>query len=140
MPKKILILGGGFGGVRFYKTLHDLTHDSGDYLFQVVNRWNYFLFYPMLHEVATGSVDRSHITQPLREIMNCCLETFYHTDAEHIDFKKIDPTYLVEAMSKMSFSSRDLARAADIYVRMLSEKEGTVILTLAGSTSAAGCM
>ncbi|HBW74139.1 MAG: NADH dehydrogenase (Ubiquinone) [Candidatus Magasanikbacteria bacterium GW2011_GWA2_45_39] len=87
MPKKILILGGGFGGVRFYKTLHDLTHDSGDYLFQVVNRWNYFLFYPMLHEVATGSVDRSHITQPLREIMNCCLETFYHTDAEHIDFK-----------------------------------------------------
>lgn len=87
MPKKILILGGGFGGVRFYKTLHKLTHDSGDYLFHVVNRWNYFLFYPMLHEVATGSVDRSHITQPLREIMDCCLETFYHTDIEHIDFK-----------------------------------------------------
>ncbi|OGL87507.1 deoxyhypusine synthase [Candidatus Uhrbacteria bacterium RIFCSPLOWO2_02_FULL_48_12] len=62
------------------------------------------------------------------------------TPVEHIDFKKIDPSYLVGAMSKMSFSSRDLARAADIYVRMLSEKEGTVILTLAGSTSAAGCM
>lgn len=87
MPKKILILGGGFGGVKFYKTLHKLTHDSGEYLFHVVNRWNYFLFYPMLHEVATGSVDRSHITQPLREIMDCCLETFYHTDVEHIDFK-----------------------------------------------------
>ena len=67
-------------------------------------------------------------------------QDFLKTPVEHIDFKKIDPTYLVEAMSKMSFSSRDLARAADIYVRMLSEKESTVILTLAGSTSAAGCM
>lgn len=63
-----------------------------------------------------------------------------NTPIEHIDFKKIDSSYLVSAMSKMSFSSRDLARAADIYVRMLKEKEGTVILTLAGSTSAAGCM
>jgi deoxyhypusine synthase len=59
---------------------------------------------------------------------------------EHIDFKKIDSKYLMEAMGKMSFSSRDLARAADIYVKMLKEKEGTVFLSLAGSTSAAGCM
>ncbi|MFZ5391158.1 MAG: 1,9-bis(guanidino)-5-aza-nonane synthase [Patescibacteria group bacterium] len=59
---------------------------------------------------------------------------------EHIDFTKIDPSYLVPAMSKMSFSSRDLARAADIYKMMLSKKDCTVILTLAGSTSAAGCM
>ena len=62
------------------------------------------------------------------------------TPVEHIDFKKIDPSYLIGAMAKMSFSSRDLARAADIYGKMLSEKDGTVILTLAGSTSAAGCM
>lgn len=59
---------------------------------------------------------------------------------EHIDFKKIDSSYLMEAMGKMSFSSRDLARAADIYIKMLKEKEGTVFLSLAGSTSAAGCM
>jgi len=59
---------------------------------------------------------------------------------EHIDFKKIDASYLIPAMSKMSFSSRDLARAADIYLKMLKEKESTVFLSLAGSTSAAGCM
>lgn len=59
---------------------------------------------------------------------------------EHIDFKKIDSSYLMEAMGKMSFSSRDLARAADIYIKMIKEKEGTVFLSLAGSTSAAGCM
>jgi deoxyhypusine synthase len=40
----------------------------------------------------------------------------------------------------MSFSARDLANASDIYNRMLKEKNCAVILTLAGSTSAAGCM
>ncbi len=65
---------------------------------------------------------------------------FLREPIEHIDFTKIDPSYLVPAMSKMSFSSRDLARAAEIYKMMLAEKNSTVILTLAGSTSAAGCM
>jgi len=47
---------------------------------------------------------------------------------------------IINAMKKMSFSARDLANAADIYDRMLREKNCAVILTLAGSTSAAGCM
>ena len=40
----------------------------------------------------------------------------------------------------MSFTSRDLARAAKIYDRMLADKDCLVILTLAGSTSSGGCM
>jgi len=59
---------------------------------------------------------------------------------EHIDIKKIDAVNIINAMKKMSFSARDLANAADIYDRMLKEKKCAVILTLAGSTSAAGCM
>lgn len=59
---------------------------------------------------------------------------------EHIDFTKIDTSYLMPAMSKMSFTSRDLARAAEIYVKMLRDQNCTVFLALAGSTSAAGCM
>jgi deoxyhypusine synthase len=43
-------------------------------------------------------------------------------------------------MKKMSFSARDLANASDIYDRMLKEKKCAIILTLSGSTSAAGCM
>ncbi len=43
-------------------------------------------------------------------------------------------------MREMSFSSRDTATAADIYLKMLKDKECTIILTLAGSTSAGGCM
>ncbi|HCS76712.1 MAG TPA: deoxyhypusine synthase, partial [Syntrophaceae bacterium] len=59
---------------------------------------------------------------------------------DHIDIKAINAVEIIEAMKKMSFSARDLASAADIYDRMLREKKCAVILTLAGSTSAAGCM
>ena len=59
---------------------------------------------------------------------------------EHIDIKKYDSTELINAMRKMSFTSRDTARAADIFCQMIAEKDCTNILTIAGSTSAAGCM
>lgn len=59
---------------------------------------------------------------------------------EHIDIKKINSTEIVDAMRKMSFTSRDLARAADLYSMMLEDKNCSVILALAGSTSAGGCM
>src|SRR5678816_2668876 len=58
---------------------------------------------------------------------------------EHIDVTKnpgIVP--VVEAMRHMAFSSRDLNRAADIYDRMLRDKECGVILCLAGSLISAG--
>ena len=45
---------------------------------------------------------------------------------------------LVEAMSKMAFSARDLARAAEIYDAMLREKDCAIILCLAGSLISAG--
>ena len=59
---------------------------------------------------------------------------------EHIDIKKINAVEIINAMKKMSFSARDLGNAAAIYDKMLKEKKCAVILTLAGSTSAAGCM
>jgi len=65
---------------------------------------------------------------------------FLKETVEHIDIKKHDTRALVKAMSKMSFSARDLGRASEIYDMMLKDKNCTVILTLAGSTSAAGCM
>jgi len=65
---------------------------------------------------------------------------YLKTTVEHIDIKKINAIEIVEAMKKMSFTSRDLGRAADIYDMMLREKDCAIILTLAGSTSAGGCM
>ena len=59
---------------------------------------------------------------------------------EHIDIKAINSMDIINAMKKMSFSARDLANASDIYDRMLKQKKCAIILTLSGSTSAAGCM
>ncbi len=59
---------------------------------------------------------------------------------EHIDITKFDATPIIESYKKMSFTARDLARAAEIYVRMLKDKKCVIFLSLAGSTSAGGCM
>ena len=59
---------------------------------------------------------------------------------EHIDITEFDARPLIQAWSKMSFSSRDAARAAMILNSMLEDQECSTILTMAGSTSAGGCM
>ena len=65
---------------------------------------------------------------------------FLKEPIEHIDIKSFDSRPIINQMSRMSFSARDLARSAEIYDLMLSDKDCTIILTLAGSTSAGGCM
>ena len=59
---------------------------------------------------------------------------------EHIDITSFDTRDIISSMEKMSFVSRETANAANIYNEMLKDKDCTIFLTLAGSTSAAGCM
>ncbi len=59
---------------------------------------------------------------------------------KHIDIASFDSTPIINSMRDMSFTSRDTANAADILDRMISDKDCTIMLTLAGSTSAGGCM
>ncbi len=65
---------------------------------------------------------------------------FLNEVVKHIDIKAIDSTPIIDAMRDMSFTSRDTAAAADILNRMIRDKGCTIFLTLAGSTSAGGCM
>ena len=62
------------------------------------------------------------------------------TPVEHIDITSFDARPIIDAMGKMSFTSRDLARATGIYNTMLEDKDCSIILVIAGSTSAGGCM
>ena len=59
---------------------------------------------------------------------------------EHIDITSFDSRKIIDSMEKMSFTSRDTANAAKIFNEMISDKNCSIFLTLAGSTSAAGCM
>src|ERR1700678_2854140 len=57
---------------------------------------------------------------------------------QHIDIKQHNVVPLVDAMQSMAYSSRDLARAASIYERMLRDQDCGVVLCLAGSLISAG--
>jgi deoxyhypusine synthase len=59
---------------------------------------------------------------------------------KQVDATKFDSTPIINAMRDMSFSSRDTARAADIFKKMIEHNGCTNALVLAGSTSAGGCM
>ncbi|MHC4283153.1 MAG: 1,9-bis(guanidino)-5-aza-nonane synthase [Planctomycetota bacterium] len=65
---------------------------------------------------------------------------FLKDPVKHIDIKSFDSTRIIEAMRDMSFTARDTARAADIFNAMIKDEECTIILCIAGSTNAAGCM
>lgn len=64
---------------------------------------------------------------------------FLKDTVKHIDIKSFDSTEIIEAMKDMSFTARDTANAADIYNMMINDNDCTIILCIAGSTSAAGC-
>jgi len=74
---------------------------------------------------------RIHMAKPKKS-------DFLKDTIKHIDIKKHNFVKLVEDMNDMAFSSRDLARAAMIYDKMLADKKTSVILCLAGSLFSAG--
>jgi NADH dehydrogenase len=63
----IVILGAGFGGMYVARYLKHLAK-KGDIDLTIVNETNYFLFTPLLHEVATGSLAPASVAEPIREI------------------------------------------------------------------------
>ncbi|HEV8590626.1 MAG TPA: NAD(P)/FAD-dependent oxidoreductase [Pyrinomonadaceae bacterium] len=81
--KRILILGSGFGGL--YTALHldkTLAKDA-DVSITLVNRENFFLFTPMLHEVAASDLDITHIVSPVRKLLKRV--KVFNGDVEGID-------------------------------------------------------
>jgi NADH dehydrogenase len=81
-PARIVILGGGFGGLAAARELERLTSDA-DVQITLVNRENYFLFTPMLHEVAASDLDLATIVNPLRKLLK--RTTVFTGTVDHID-------------------------------------------------------
>jgi len=68
-PTRILILGGGFGGVHAAMHLETALGRDTSAEVTLVSRDNFFLFTPMLHEVAASDLDITHIVSPLRTLL-----------------------------------------------------------------------
>ncbi len=65
-------------------------------------------------------------------------EDYLREPVRHIDPKSFNAVPILEAMAFMSYQARNLARAAKVYERMLSDRDCTIILCLAGSLINAG--
>jgi NADH dehydrogenase len=67
---RIVVLGGGFGGVEAARQLERRLRHRTEVEITLVSRDNFFLFTPMLHEVAASDVDITHIVSPLRALLH----------------------------------------------------------------------
>src|SRR6266478_4259898 len=65
MKKQVVIVGGGFGGLRAARALKSAPVDV-----TLIDRRNYHLFQPLLYQVATGSLSPGQIAAPLRSVLS----------------------------------------------------------------------
>src|SRR5215469_15955552 len=64
---RVLIVGGGFGGL--YAALEFERRRYADIEVTLISEENFFLFTPMLHEVAASDLDLTHIVNPIRKML-----------------------------------------------------------------------
>ena len=68
--KRIVVLGGGFGGVYAAIHLEKLLVRERAVEICLVSRDNFFLFTPMLHEIAASDLEITNIVNPLRKLLH----------------------------------------------------------------------
>jgi NADH dehydrogenase len=80
-PHKVVIIGGGFGGLTAAQTLKNAPLQV-----TLVDRHNYHLFQPLLYQVATGSLSPANVAGPLRQVLRKQKNTqVLLGEATHID-------------------------------------------------------
>ena len=85
-PKRIVILGGGFAGLYAAMELEKTLAGDREVEITLVNRENFFLFTPMLHEVAASDLEITDIVSPLRKMLKRI--RFFEAEVESIDLSQ----------------------------------------------------
>jgi len=113
MTKKsnILILGGGFGGLYTALELEKQFRDQSDVEITLVNRDNFFLFTPMLHEVAASDLDITTIVNPIRKLLK--RTNFFDGEVRSIDLndKRVTVSHGIDASHAHELSYNHLVLA-----------------------------
>jgi NADH:ubiquinone reductase (H+-translocating) len=81
---RVLILGGGFGGL--YAALAFEKRHHPDFEVTLISQDNFFLFTPMLHEVAASDLDLTHIVNPIRKMLRHV--HFFEGEVRSVDITK----------------------------------------------------
>ena len=85
-PKRILIVGGGFAGLTVAMELERKLGPDPLVEITLINRENFFLFTPMLHEVAASDLDLTTIVNPVRKMLRHV--NFLAGEVERIDLEQ----------------------------------------------------
>jgi NADH dehydrogenase len=99
MPsRRVVILGGGFGGTYAALRLDRTLAKRADLEVVLISRENYFLFTPMLHEVAAGELHPPDIISPLRKMLRRV--RFIAGEVARIDLKRRQVSFEVGALRR----------------------------------------
>ena len=112
---RVVVLGGGFGGVYTAKHLTESLGSREDVEVELLSDKNYFVFQPLLPEVAAGGIAPTHVVNPIREIVprarfRCCRvrwvdvanKRVYVSQGEGLELVAIPYDHVVFALGKVS--------------------------------------
>jgi NADH dehydrogenase len=108
---KVVILGSGFGGIYALRHLVPALKRHENVETTMVSNENFFLFSPLLHEVAMGRIETRHIAYPIRRLRWREKFNFVQASLERIDFDArkvittkgtLDFNYLVLALGSVT--------------------------------------
>jgi NADH dehydrogenase len=85
--RKVLILGSGFGGTYVLRNLVPSLNRNENVETTMVSDENFFLFSPLLHEVAMGRIETRHIAYPIRRLHWRDRFNFIQASVEKIDLR-----------------------------------------------------
>lgn len=85
-PTRVVVLGGGFGGVILTRRLEKLVGSRRDVEIVLVSRDNFFLITPLLFEACSGTLELRHCSQPIRPFLRHA--KFIEATVNHIDLDR----------------------------------------------------
>lgn len=88
--KRVVVVGGGFGGAYCAQTLERMK-PSEPVETVLIDRNNYFVFYPLLVEAGTGSLEPRHVVVPIRSFLKS--GNFLMAEVTGVDFDQRELTY-----------------------------------------------
>jgi NADH dehydrogenase len=87
-PNKVLVVGGGFAGFTAARTLGELTQDRDDVGVMVINKENFFTYWPMVAGIISSDVETKNVAQPLRRALIQHGISFRRAELEDVDFER----------------------------------------------------
>ena len=146
--KRIVILGGGFGGVYAAIHLEKLLAREHKVEICLVSRDNFFLFTPMLHEIAASDLEITNIVNPLRKLLRkvevlvgdvneidlpskrVLISHGYRNDSQQLDYDhliialgSITNFYNQRGLSELALAMKSLPDAIRLRARVLRHLE-----------------